>query len=272
MALTDTAVKNAKHNGKPAGDKRHDTGGLYLLVKAAGRYWRMDYRFGGKRKTLALGIYPAVSFVQARKDRDKARQLLEQGIDPYLHRKAEKLLRTVEHENSFQVVAARWHEQWKVGKAETTAQTKWERLVRDVFPSIGQLPIDDVTPAMLVMIAKAVNSRGARDTAERVLNTCGQVFRYAVGHSIAQRNPAAEIRPADILPAHRVKNHARVSEAQLPDLLRAIYAYEGRGEWQTSYALQLLCLTFVRTSELVQTPWSEIDFDKALWTIPVESA
>ncbi|MDO4794947.1 MAG: tyrosine-type recombinase/integrase [Brachymonas sp.] len=270
MALTDTAAKNTRHSGKPAGDKLYDTGGLYLLVKAAGRYWRMDYRFAGKRKTLALGIYPAVSLAQARKGRDKARDLLAQGIDPSLHRRAEKLTAMAAHENSFEAVAARWHAQWKEGKASTTAQTKWMRLQRDVFPSIGRLPIDEVTPAMLVMIVKAINARGARDTAERVLNSCNQIFRYAIGHCMAQRNPAAEIRPADILPAHKVKNHARVSEAQLPDLLRAIYAYEGRGEWQTSYALQLLCLTFVRTSELLQTPWSEIDFGKALWVIPAE--
>ena len=270
MALTDTAAKNTKHSGKPAGDKLHDTSGLYLLVKAAGRYWRMDYRFAGKRKTLALGIYPAVSLAQVRKGRDKARDLLAQGIGPSLHRRAEKLTAMAAHENSFEAVATRWHAQWKEGKASTTAQTKWMRLQRDVFPSIGRLPIDEVTPAMLVMIVKAINARGARDTAERVLNGCNQVFRYAIGHCMAQRNPAAEIRPADILPAHKVKNHARVSEAQLPDLLRAIYAYEGRGEWQTSYALQLLCPTFVRTAELIGARWDEINWEAARWEIPAK--
>lgn len=271
MALTDTAAKkNIKHSGKLAGDKLYDTGGLYLLVKAAGRYWRMDYRFAGKRKTLALGIYPAVSLAQARKARDKARDLLAQGIDPSLHRRAEKLTAMAAHENSFEAVAVRWYEQWSVGKSPTTTTIIMRRLKADVFPVIGPLPIANVTTPMLRGIVQAVARRGAIDTAARALNTCGQIFRYAIGHCMAQRNPAAEIRPADTLPAHKVKNHARVSEAQLPDLLRAIYAYEGRGEWQTSYALQLLCLTFVRTSELLQTPWSEIDFDKALWVIPAE--
>lgn len=270
MALTDTAVKNAKWSGKPAGDKLADGGGMYLLVKAGGKYWRMDYRFAGKRKTLALGTYPTVSLAQARSAREEARQLLVQGIDPGLHRKSQKLQRSAIQENSFQAVAGHWYEQWRIGKAPSTALVKWSRLENDVFPSIGPLPIGDITPIMLVTIAKAVNARGARDVAERVLNVCSQVFRYAIAHGITNRNPAIEIRPADILPHRVVKNRARVSEAQLPDLLRAIYGYKGRGDWMTSYGLQLLALTFVRTSELVETPWREIDFKRARWVIPAE--
>ena len=270
MALSDVTVKNSKHSGKPAGDKLSDGGGMYLLVKAGGKYWRMDYRFAGKRKTLALGTYPSISLAQARSAREDARQLLAQGIDPSLHRKAQKLQRSATHENTFQSVTGQWHEQWKIGKAQSTANVKWHRLENDVFPSIGPLPINDVTPAMLVAITKAVNARGARDVAERVLNACSQVFRYAIAHGAASRNPAKEIQPSDILPDRAVKNHARVSEAQLPDLLRAIYDYKGRGDWMTSYGLQLLALTFVRTSELVETPWGEIDFEKARWVIPAE--
>jgi integrase len=270
MALSEVAVKNSKHSGKPAGDKLADGGGMYLLVKASGKYWRMDYRFAGKRKTLALGTYPPVLPAQARRAREEARQLLAQGIDPGLHRKAQKLQRHATHENTFQAVAGQWLEQWRVGKADSTAKVKWHRLANDVFPAIGPLPINDVTPAMLVAITKTVNARGARDVAERVLNACSQVFRYAIAHGIASRNPAIEIRPSDILPDRAVKNHARVSEAQLPDLLRAIYDYKGRGDWMTSYSLQLLALTFVRTSELVETPWGEIDFERARWVIPAE--
>lgn len=180
---------------------------------------------------------------QARNAREEARQLLTQGIDPSLHHKSQKLQRSAIQENSFQAVAGHWYEQWRIGKAESTALVKWGRLENDVFPSIGPLPIGDITPIMLVTIAKAVNARGAWDVAKRVLNVCSQVFRYAIAHGIANRNPAIEIRPADILPHRVVKNRARVSEAQLPDLLQVIYGYRGYGDWMTSYyGLQLLAL------------------------------
>ena len=271
MGLKDIQIKNASWSGHPKGDRLSDEHNLYVLVTKNSKRWRFDYtRPNGKRNTLALGQYPAMGIAAAHNARDQARELLAQGIDPSLHRKAQKLQRSATHENTFQAVAGQWHEQWKFGKAESTAKVKWHRLANDVFPSIGPLPINDVTPAMLVAVTKAINARGARDVAERVLNACSQVFRYAIAHGIANRNPAVEIRPSDILPDRAVKNHARVSEAQLPDLLRAIYDYKGRGDWMTSYALQLLALTFVRTSELVETPWSEIDFEKARWVIPAD--
>ena len=271
MGLKDIQINNASWSGHPKGDRLSDEHNLYVLVTKNSKRWRFDYtRPNGKRNTLALGQYPAMGIAAAHNARDQARELLAQGIDPSLHRKAQKLQRSATHENTFQAVAGQWHEQWKFGKAESTAKVKWHRLANDVFPSIGPLPINDVTPAMLVAVTKAINARGARDVAERVLNACSQVFRYAIAHGIANRNPAVEIRPSDILPDRAVKNHARVSEAQLPDLLRAIYDYKGRGDWMTSYGLQLLALTFVRTSELVETPWGEIDFEKARWVIPAE--
>lgn len=268
MALTDVFVKNARHSGKAAGDKHSDGGGMYLLVKAAGKYWRMDYRYAGKRKTLALGTYPAVMLSEARKLRDHAKEVIKADGDPMADKRARKLHNEAAHENTFEAVAKMWHDQWRTGKAEHTINTKWKRLENDVFPHFGKLPIKAVTAPMVVTAVKAVNSRGARDVAERVLNLCSQVFRYAVAHSMADRNPATDIKPADILPAHTVKHHARVNEGQLPQLLRDVYAYRGRGEWQTSYAMQLMCLTFVRTSELVGTRWEEIDFDNARWVIP----
>ena len=268
--LTAVAVRNMKWSGKPAGDKHTDGAGLYLLVNASGKYWNMDYHLAGKRNTHRIGVYPAKSLTQARKDRDKARELVKQGIDPNKRRQTDKLKNIVAHENSFQAVAAQWFDIWKIGKAEKTIEVKWKRLANDVFPSIGNLPITEITPSMLIAIVKAVNARGARDVAERVLYACNQVFRYAVTHQIADRNPVPDIVVSEILPEHAVANRARVSQEQLPQLLKDIYAYKGRGEWMTSYGLQLLCLTFVRTSELITTPWSEIDFDNARWVIPKE--
>ena len=268
MALTDTAAKNTRHSGKPAGEKLYDTGGLYLLVKAAGRYWRMDYRFAGKRKTLALGIYPAVSLAQARKARDKARDLLAQSIDPSLHRRAEKLTAMAAHENSFEAVAMRWYEQWSVGKSPTTATIIMRRLKADVFPVIGPLPIANVTTPMLLGIVQAVARRGAIDTAARALNTCGQIFRYAIANGAAERNPAADVKPADVLPRRKVKHQSRISAKELPELLRAIQSYDGRD--LTRYAMQLMTLTFVRTAELIGARWDEVNWDAARWEIPAE--
>lgn len=268
MALTDTAARNAKWSGKESGDKLPDGDGMYLLVKQAGKYWRMDFRHDGKRNTLALGVYPAVGLAEARRARDKARKLLEQGINPSLHRKAEKLQRAANQANSFQAVATQWLAHWSVGKEEHSVTTKLVRLERDIYPLFGALPIKEVTTPMIVSAVQAVMARGTRDTAERVLTACRQVFRYAIAHSMADRNPANDVKAGDILPAVKVKNHARVSAKQMPDLLRAIHGYGG--ERMTIVGLQLLCLTFVRTGELVGARWDELDLKAGRWEIPGE--
>ena len=268
MALTDTAARNTKWSGKTSGDKVRDGDGMYLLVKEAGKYWRMDYRYGGKRKTLALGVYPAIGLGDARRARDRARALLRDGIDPSLHRKAEKLQQAATQENSFQSIGNRWYEQWHVGKAASTANVIRKRLDRDVYPYIGPIPVADVTAPMLIGLVKKVEERGALDVASRVLNTCGQVFRFAVTHGLTGSNPATFIKPSDILPTRKVQHHVRLSAKDLPDLLRAMHAYDG--SLLTRYAMQLMALTFVRTGELIGARWEEIDMQGQRWVIPAE--
>ncbi len=266
MALTDTAVKNARHSGSAAGDKLSDGGGMFLLVKASGKYWRMDYRFADKRKTLALGVYPAVSLGQARKAREKARELLAQGIDPNLHRKAEKLQRAATLENSFQSVAMRWLDQWSIGKTPHTIDYTVKRLERDVFPIVGALPIGEVTAPMLIAIVKKVEERGALDMAARALSNCGQIFRYAVAHGITDSNPASFIKPSDVLPQRKAKHHARITAKDLPQLLRDMDDYQG--SILTRIAMQLMALTFVRTGDLIGARWDEFDLVGKRWDIP----
>ena len=270
MALTDAKVKNAKWSGKTTqGDKLSDGGGLYLYITpAGGKLWRMAYRFNGKQRTLALGSYPAMTLGQARKARDAAKKLIDEGIDPSLHKMAQKQQAAAQAENTFEAIAAEWFRQWKTDKAAHTIDTKWTRLESDIFPHFGKLPIADITTPMIVTAVRAVHARGARDAAERVQGTCSQVFRYAIAHGMAERNPAADIRAGDILPARKVRNHARVDARQLPDLLRDIYSY--KGEAMTTIGLQLLCLTFVRTSELVGARWEELDLQAGRWEIPAE--
>jgi integrase len=140
------------------------------------------------------------------------------------------------------------------------------RLAADVFPDIGNKPIADITAPMLVRVAKRIEARGAIDIARRALQTCGQVFRYAVANGHIERNPAADIRPSDVLQSRKAGNYARVDSRELPEMLRKMAVYQGSP--QTRSALQLITLTFVRTSELIEATWDEFDLQAAEWRIP----
>ncbi len=175
MALTDTFVKNAKHSGRPAGDKHADGGGMYLLVNASGRYWRMDYRFNEKRKTLAMGVYPDVSLAEARAKRQVARKLLASDLDPNEAKRNDKRVRAAAAANTFELVAR----EFQTGKASawsTSYSQKWLRqLEKDVFPFIGKLPIDNITTPMILEVIRRIEKRGVHDTAHTVKQSSGQV-------------------------------------------------------------------------------------------------
>jgi len=144
----------------------------------------------------------------------------------------------------------------------------WRRLEADVFPAIGARPIAEIEAPELVAMMKKIEKRGALDIAKRALQTCGQVFRYAIAHGLASRNPASEIRPADVLTSRKKENYARVDSKELPDLLRKIEVYQGSST--TRAAIKLMAMTFVRTSELIGARWAELDLDGARWDIPAE--
>ena len=165
MPLNDTAIRQAKHSGKPAGDKHSDGGGLYLHIKAAGKYWRMAYRFGGKQKTLSLGVYPTVTLAQARKRRDEAKVQLADGFDPGIVKHAAKIARTVAGESTFESVAREYHGIKKSGWSEKYA-AKWLRgLERDIFPHVGRFQLPDITAPMMLSALRKVEQRGNRDAA-----------------------------------------------------------------------------------------------------------
>jgi integrase len=265
MKLSEVAVRKAKAKAKPV--KLTDGLGLYLLVTPAGsKLWRWKYRHDGKEKLMALGAYPDVSLAQARQKVLSARSLHASGADPMEVRRTEKLERQHALENSFETVARKWWAQWKAGRSDSHADYVLRRLEADVFPAIGRRPVGDVQAPDLVRVVKAVAGRGAEDVAKRVLQTTGQVFRYAIAHGLCQRNPASEIRPADIFPSRRKKNYARVPASELPQLLRRIDAYHGAAT--TRLAMKLMALTFVRTKELIGARWSEFDLDKRRWDVP----
>lgn len=262
MKLSDVAVRQAKPKEKPY--KLTDGTGLYLLVNQAGKYWRYDYRYASKRKTISYGVYPVMTLSAARDAHIAAKRELGEGHDPMESRKAEKIADNV----TFQAVAEKWFDHWKVGKTEAYANNVWHRLAVDILPIIGVIPANELTVAKVRDCIKAIEARGAVDIAKRQLQKCSQIMRYAVAHDMAERNPVADIQPSDILPARKKRNYSRVSTKELPQLLRDMDAYVG-GE-HTRLALQLIALTFVRTGELIGAKWGEFDLDAARWDIPAE--
>lgn len=266
MALTDTFVKQVKWTGRAAGDKHSDGGGMYLLVKAAGRYWRMDYRHLGKQKTLALGVYPAVSLAKARKRREEARELLADGQDPSAAKQDAHLAKLAEAANTFEVVARDWLEKTADKRAPVTQGKVTTWLQKDVFPYIGHMPMRSIGPRdVLEKVVRRVEARGAIDTAHRIKQVCGQVFRYAVVTGSAERDVTADLK--DALKAKAKVHHAAITEPKdVGKLLRAIHDYSGHPT--TVAALRLAPLVFVRPGELRAAEWAEIDLDGAEWRIP----
>jgi integrase len=267
MPLTDLAVRNAKPG--PRLQKLSDGRGLQLHIPPTGsRLWRWAYRFDGKQKLMALGVYPDISLAQARQAADAARKLLATGVDPMDQRKADKLSRQQATDNTFQEVAKRWWAHWSPSRSARHAEYVIRRLESDVFPILGDRPVDQIQAPELVKMTKAIEERGALDIAKRSLQTCGQVFRYAIAHGHATRNPAREIRPGDVLTARKKQNYARLDAKELPELLRHIEVYQGSSV--TRLAMKLIAMTFVRTSELIGARWEEFDLDNARWDIPAE--
>jgi integrase len=257
--LTDTRARGAKPSDRP--QKLTDARGLYLLVTpGGGKYWRYDYSFNSKRKTLAFGVYPDVGLGKARERHYEARQQLAEGIDPGV------VQQSVNHD--FEAVARAWLAHWRTGRSERYVGYVISRLESDVFPRIGSRSISELATSDFRDVARNIERRGASEIARRLLQNCGQIMRYAVANDLAQRNPVSDIRPVDILKPRKKRNYPRVSAKELPDLLHAIDGYTG-GE-HTRLALQLMAMTFVRTSELIGACWPEFDFKSSRWDIPAE--
>jgi integrase len=265
MALTDTFVRQVKHSGSPAGDKYTDGAGMYLLVNRAGKYWRMDYRYLGRRKTLAMGVYPAVSLAKARKRRDTARELLADGIDPAEAKREDRQAKVIAAAQTFEMVARQWLKKTTATRAASTQEKVTTWLEKDVFPSIGKKPISTIGPRDVLATVQKMEARGAIDSAHRVKQICGQVFRYAVATGLAERDVTADLKGA--LSAVPKGNHAAITEPrQAGNLMRSIYAYTGHP--YAVAALKLSPLVFVRPGELRSAEWAEIDLDAAEWRIP----
>ena len=275
--LTDKTIQKGAKDGLR---RLSDGDGLYILfsVKGGSHGWRMDYSLDGRRKTLSLGTYPDTSLALARQKADEFRQLIAQGLDPSDVRKNErqKTLKTLEAdrrqeqglpaEGCFEHVAREWHQTVHIAKVSPGhAERTLTRLTQDVFPWLGSMPIASISAPKLLETLRRVEKRGAIETAHRIRQACGQIFRYGIAIGACERDPAHDLR--DALSPVVVQHHAAITDPQkLGGLLRSFHDYTGLPV--TCAALKLAPLVFLRPGELRQAEWAEFDLDAGLWTIP----
>ncbi|NKI99866.1 integrase arm-type DNA-binding domain-containing protein [Novosphingobium sp. SG707] len=269
MPLTDIAIRTAKPKEKP--HKLNDMQGLYLLVSpAGGKTWYMKYKFGGVEKKLRIGGYPSVSLRDARKRRDDARDMLEDGKDPSREKKLEKLRSSILAENTFTSISREYcikrrndgDQAW----APATA-TRSEYLLSLLDNSIGHLAVHEIEPIDILAAVRKIEKRGNHESARRTLQLSSMVFRYAVATARLKSDPTRDLRGALLAP--KVTHYGAVTDAsKVGALLRAIHGFEGHVT--TRWALKLAPHVFVRPGELRHARWEEINLEAAVWTIPPE--
>jgi integrase len=265
LPLTDLRVKSAKPREKIY--KLSDGGGLYLEVTPLGaKLWRMSFtQANGKKNRLSFGAYPVVTLATARDKRLKAKQQLDAGIDPAQARRDTKQQRNVTSANTFEVIAREWlankADSWKA----STAKNVLQRLENDIFPILGKHPITEIKAPLMLDALRRIEKRGALEMARRCAQFSGQVFRYAIATGRAEVDPVPSLRGA--LKARAKGHHAAITPDELPEFLQVLSKHEFSMFMQTRIMLRLMMMVFVRTSELTETPWSEIDFAAEVWII-----
>lgn len=268
MPLTDLFIKGIKPTEKTV--KHADGGGLYLEVTpAGGRYWRWKFRFGGKEKRLALGVYPEVSLKVARERRNDAKKLIADGIDPSDVKKAKKASQQLGGPDSFENIAREWFSKNESSWAATHSSKILQRLQNDVFPQIGDKLISTINAPTVLAVARKIEARGAKDTAHRAIQNIGQVMRYAIATGRAERDPTGDLRGA-LAPVRHKHFAALTDPKQVAELLRAFDAFEGTTIVKA--ALQLAPLVFVRPGELRNARWADFDLEAGVWAFNASKA
>lgn len=260
--LTELSLKNVKP--EPQTRKISDGGGLFLEINKNGsKYWRLAYRFAGKQKLLAFGVYPGVSLTKAREAAQNAKKELADGKDPGLSRKISKSVG--DQNDSFQFVALEWLEKFKNQWTETHLKSISGRLKLHVYPWIGDRPVGEITAPEMLSVLRRIEARGHLENAHRAMTNSGQVFRYAIATGRAERNPCADLKGA--IPPPSVKHMSSITDPKdVGELMRAISRYSGYT--LTRCALQLTAYVFLRSGEIRFAEWSEFDFEKREWRIP----
>lgn len=265
MTLTARQVETAKPKEKSY--KLFDGGGLYLEVTAKGsRYWRMKYRFGGKEKRLAFGVFPTVTLAEAREMRNQAKKVLAAGGDPGEVKKEEKAIQKLSTGNTFEAIAREWHkskaDRWSLRYRDEIIDT----FEKDIFPYIGKRPIAEIKPLELLETLRRMEKRGALEKMRKVRQRCGEVYRYAIITGRAEYNPAPGLATA--LTPPKKQHFPFLTAEELPYFLKDLAGYTGSVITKT--ATKIILLTAVRTQELRFARWQDIDLEKGIWEIPAE--
>ncbi|MDO7207883.1 tyrosine-type recombinase/integrase [Acinetobacter nosocomialis] len=261
--LTDAHVRKIKPLEKK---KRYaDEKGLYLEVTpSGGRFWRLKYRFNGRESTLTIGSYPEISLAQARRTRDEARIQLYKNIDPNAIKNDRH--QPTDESKLFKVLAMEWMEDRKAVIKEATYLRDLSVFEKDIFPALGNMPIDQIKGKDVLTCAKKIEARGAQEMAKRSIPLTGRIFRFAIRKGLIENDPTPHLHEA--LKPRKVKHMARLDISEFPPFLERMDRYHGNPVIKT--ALQLMTLTFVRTAELRMMEWSEVDFENKIWRIPAE--
>lgn len=262
--LTDRQIKSASFDKYGKRTKLSDGAGMYLDIQPSGKYWRMKYRFGGKEKTLALGVYPDVSLKLARQRRSEARALIADDVDPNEVKKQQKATEQ-EKSDTFKLVAEEWLKLKKGELSEGTLRVARRRLETWAFPKLGHLPIADIKPAKVMETLREIENQGKHETAHRIRQRIGEIYRYAVAEGRAETDPTSALQ--GLLKTVPTRNRAAITtQTELGSLLKAIEAYGGHAS--TRAALKLAPMLFLRPGELRNAEWTEIDLKSATWVIP----
>jgi len=267
MALSDVKAKAAKVPEGKRQAKVSDSGGLYLLVKPAGKYWKLKYRFAGKERALSIGVYPSVSLKEARARRDAAKKLLERNIDPSQAKQQARREKQIQRQSTtFEGVAEEWMAKNKVKWVPEYTKRIQNWLDNDILPWLGSLPIDEIKAVDVLAVLRKAEGRGTITTAHKLRSIIGQIFRYAVvATARISSDPSRDLRGA--LTPKVVKHRATITDPKkVGELLRAIYSFEGT--YVVQAALQITPYLFVRPGELRKAEWSEVDLDAVEWRMP----
>lgn len=265
MPLTDFEVRRAVPREKTY--RISDGRGMYLEISpSGGKYWRFKYRFSAREKRLALGVYPDVTLAHARRKRDEARAMLADGIDPSQAKKEKKRLSKLSAANTFRVVALEWLERQAPAWSASHRDKIIGRLKKDAFPVLGARPISEISAPEVLEVLRRAEARGANDTAHRLHQTCGQVFRYAVATGRALRDVTFDLRGA-LRPNRHMHFASLTDPSKVGEMLRALDGFAGT--FVVGAALRLAPMLFVRPGELRQAEWSQVDFDRKEWRYTV---
>lgn len=266
LPLTEVQIRNAKPREKPY--SLTDGHGLYIEIMPSGsKLWRMKFPQRGRGENrLSFGAYPVVTLQEAREKRLATQRLLSQGIDPGRYRDDKKRLAAEKGSNTFEKVAREWHGNKVPTWSERTSNNTLRRLELDIFPQIGRLPIHEIRHRELIDALRKIESRGAHEVAHRIKAVCSQIFSYGIQIGLLDRNIAVDMK--DVLKTVRPSHFATIDPDELPEFLAALRRNESRMLKPTLISLRLMMLVFVRTSELIETPWNEIDLEKGEWIIP----